>query len=142
MLFSTETQNHERNAGVVLIAWVLIAYGVASATYAVLIAAGKISLSSGAWLIGGGMETSGPIVFLVAAFVYVACGLGLLRQKRWGLRLSYAVLLFGLVQVTPAISSAVADGRVFAIAREGLQILWRSAALWYLWQEHVKSGFE
>ena len=98
-------------------------------------------MASGGWLIGGGLEILGPGIFALYAAVHAACAIGLFRMHRWALRVSALVLLYGLIQVTPAISSAVADARLVAIAREGAQILWRTAALWYLWQEPTRDAF-
>lgn len=99
-------------------------------------------MASGAWLIGGGLEIMGMWIFVVYGVLHAACGIGLLRLNRWALRLSSLLLLWGLLQVTPAISSAVADSRIYAIAREGFQILWRVVALRYVWLGSTKEAFE
>lgn len=131
----------ERPAGVALVSAIMLAYALAAAVYAALIATGGIAMARGGWIIGGGLEILGPGIFVLYAFVHAACAIGLLRLHRWALRVSALVLLYGLIQVTPAISSAVADGRLVAIAREGTQILWRTTALWYLWQEPTRDAF-
>lgn len=141
LIFHEELNVTERPAGVSLVAAVMLVYAVAATVYAALIATGNVAMASGAWLIGGGLEILGPGIFLLYAALHAVCAIGLLRMNRWALRLSSLLLLYGLIQVTPAISSAVADGRILAIAREGAQILWRSAALWYLWQEPTRDAF-
>jgi hypothetical protein len=129
-------------AGVTTLAYVFFAYAVAAAIWAALLALGAVAMSSGAWLIGGGFETMGKWVFVLYAVVHAAGGAGLLRMQRWGLRLSSLLLLWGLIQVTPAISSAVADSRIYAIAREGAQIVWRVVALRYVWLQSTRERFE
>lgn len=54
-----------------------------------------------------------------------------------------AVLLaaIGVALAVPGISSAVVDGRVYAIIREALQIIVRVMVLYYLSQEPVKEWF-
>lgn len=116
-------------------------YGCVAAVYSLLIAFGVVPLSSAAWVVGGGLEILGAGIFALHAVVLLVCTAGLWSMRRWGLRLTSLLLLYGIVQVTPAISSAVGDGRVLAIAREGSQILWRTAALWYLWQEPTRDAF-
>ncbi len=112
-----------------------------AAIYAALIAFGVISLSAGAWVVEGGLEILGPGIFAAYAVAHFICAAGLWRMQPWALRLTSLLLIYELIQVTPAISSAVGDGRVLAIAREGAQILWRTAALWYLWQEPTRDAF-
>lgn len=141
-MFEIYRPEHDRRPpGIAAIAWIMLAYASAGLIFVVLIATGSIAMARGAWLIGGGFEVLGPGAFALFAALHFACGAGLLRLNHWALRLTSILLLFELIQVTPAISSAVADARILAIAREGLQILWRSAALWYLWQERVRDAF-
>ena len=141
LIFQPEQRTEGRPAGITLIATIMFGYSLAAFVYAALIQWGAVALSSGAWIIGGGMEVMGAGIFLVYALVHAAVATGLWRMHRWALRACSLLVLYGLVQVTPAISSAVGDGRIPAIAREGLQILWRSAALWYLWRESTREAF-
>jgi hypothetical protein len=141
LIFHEEPASTERPAGIALVAAIMLAYAFAACAYAALIATGNVAMARGGWVIGGGLEILGPGIFVLYAVVHAACAIGLLRLQRWALRASSLVLLYGLIQVTPAISSAVADGRILAIAREGMQILLRSAALWYLWQEPTRDAF-
>ena len=83
----------------------------------------------------------GPAVFVVAALVYAAIGLGLLRRTNWARRLAIVVAAAGLYFLVPTISSAVADLRVGAIAFDGAQIIVRVVVLWYLLQENVGRDF-
>jgi hypothetical protein len=142
MIFEPESTETGRPAGVTLLAGVLFAYAAVALIYAALLAAGSVAMSSGAWLIGGGFEIMGKWIFILYAVLHATCAIGLLRLNKWALRLTSLLLLWGLVQVTPAISSAVADSRIYAIAREGVQILWRVVALRYVWLGTTKDRFE
>ena len=84
----------------------------------------------------------GKWIFALYASIYAACGLGLWRMQRWALRAASLLLLWGAFLAIPAVSSATADARVYAIARDGAQILWRVAALRYLWQQSTRDSFE
>lgn len=141
MLFESETPQVGRPAGVTVLAYVMLAYAVVAFSYALLLARGTIAMSSGAWLIGGGFEIMGKWIFVLYGALHTACGIGLLRLQKWALRLSSLLLIWGLIQVTPAISSAVADSRVYAIIREGIQILWRVVALRYVWMQSTRDAF-
>lgn len=130
-----------RPAGITAVALIFLGYAIVAAAYALLLAAGRVSMSSGAWLIGGGLEIMGKWIFAIYALIHAACAFGLWRMQRWALRVASLLLLWGVFQVIPAISSATADSRVYAIAREGVQILWRVVALRYLWQEPTRDAF-
>lgn len=130
-----------RPAGVTIIALIFLSCAIVAAIYASLLAAGRVAISHGAWLIGGGFEIMGPWIFALYAMIHAACALGLWRMKKWALRIASLLLLWGLLQVIPAISSATADSRIYAIVREGAQILWRVIALRYLWQESTRDSF-
>ena len=132
----------QRPAGVTALALVFVAYAIVAAIYAALLASGRVSMSSGAWLIGGGLEIMGPWIFALYAVIHAACGIGLWRLQKWALRLTSLLLLWGLLQVIPAISSATADSRVYAIAREGAQIIWRVIALRYVWLQSTRDFFQ
>lgn len=119
----------------------MLLYASIAAIYAALLAGGSIAMSSGAWLIGGGLETMGMWIFVVYALLHGLCGVGLLRMRKWALHLTSLLILWGIVQVTPAISSAVADTRIYAIVREGSQILWRVVALRYVWLQSTRDAF-
>ena len=90
----------------------------------------------------GDFVTMGPSVFLVAAVVYTAVAAGLLSLKNWARRLAIVVAAIGLYFLIPAISSAVADLRMGAIALNGAQIIVRVVIMWYLMQPSVAEEFE
>lgn len=131
----------ERPRGVVFIAALAFCFAAASAAIAVLYLAGVVPLATGAPLLGGGLEILGPGAFAIYAVTTAIAGIGLLQLRNWARRIAILILLFGLVQTVPSISMAVADGRIVAIARDGLQIIIRTAVLWYLYQEPVRDAF-
>jgi hypothetical protein len=142
MLFESAATEPGRPTGVTLLAGVMFAYAAIAIVYAALLATGSVAMSSGAWLIGGGFEVMGKWIFVLYAALHATCAMGLLRLNKWALRLSSLLLLWGLIQVTPAISSAIADSRIYAIIREGAQILWRVVALRYVWMSSTKDAFD
>ncbi len=142
MFGETEQPEYGRPPGITAVALIFFAYAIAAALYALLLAAGRIPMSSGAWLVGGGLEIMGKGIFAIFALIHAACGFGLWRMQRWALRVASLLLLWGVYQVIPAISSATADSRIYGIAREGVQILWRIVALRYLWQQSTRDCFQ
>ena len=59
----------------------------------------------------------------------------------WARRAAILVAVIGIAMAVPAISSAVMDSRLLAIAREGAQIIVRVMVVFYLSQEPVKDWF-
>ena len=92
-------------------------------------------------MLGGGLEQMGPLAFLLHAALLLMLAAGLWRRWRWARRIAVLVAVTGIALAVPAISSAVVDSRVFAIAREGLQIIARVLVVFYLSQEPVKEWF-
>jgi hypothetical protein len=132
----------ERLRGIALIAALHVLVAIIALAIAIGTFAGRMPLSSGAFLVGGELETAGPILFLLIAAVFLIAALGLWKLKNWARHLAVGLALIGLIQVTPAISSAVADGRILAIAREGTQIIVRVVIMWYLLQRPVRDQFD
>jgi len=132
---------HTRPAGVAAIVALCGVTALTSLVFAILIARGQMPLSSGAVLLGGGMEQLGPLVFLLYAMLLVLLAVALWRRWQFARRATVLVAIIGIGLAVPAISSAVVDSRVFAIAREGLQIIVRVMIVFYLSQEPVKDWF-
>src|SRR6516165_1848450 len=109
--------SHDRPAGITAIVGLCFLLAVTSLVFASLIFAGRLPLSSGAFLLGNGLEQSGPLAFVLYAVLLLVVSIGLVR--RWSLARRAAILLAvaGIALAVPAISSAVADSRVVAIAR-------------------------
>ena len=132
----------ERPRGVVLIVSLHVLVAIVALVIAIGTFAGRMPLASGAFLVGGELETAGPLLFLLVGIVFLIAAAGLWKLKNWARHLAIGLAFIGLIQVTPAISSAVADGRILAIAREGLQIIVRVMIMWYLLQEPVRDQFD
>ena len=109
--------------------------------FAGLLTVHAVPLSYGSVLLEGGLEQSGPIAFLIYGAVALALAWALWTRRRWARRLTILLAAIGVALAVPAISSAVADGRTFAIVREGLQIIVRVALIFYLSQEPVRDWF-
>src|SRR6516162_1685801 len=114
-----------RPAGVTAIVVLCVATALASLAVALLTATGRSSLSSGAFLLGGGFEQLGPIAFVLYAAMLFLLALALWRRWRFARQTTVLVAIIGVALAVPAISSAVTDSRLFAIAREGVQIIVR-----------------
>ncbi len=114
---------------------------VVALLYAGLLLAGRIPLSAGAFLLGGGMEQLGPVAFLLYALILAVLAWALWRRWKGARRVAIFLAAVGIALAVPAISSAVGDERGLAIAREGLQIMVRMIAIYYLSQEPVKEWF-
>ena len=109
--------------------------------FAALVVAHAVPLSAGAFLLGGGLEELGPIAFLLYATLMVVLVVGLWKRWRWARRATILVAVIGIAVAVPALSSAVMDLRILAIAREGMQIIVRVVVVYYLSQEPAKDWF-
>lgn len=131
----------DRPAGVTAIVALCVLLAVVSLAVAALLVGGQIPLSWGASLLGGGLEQLGPVAFVLCAALLFVLGLALWRRRRWARRVAILVAVAGIAMAVPGLSSAVVDSRVFAIGREGLQIILRVIVVYYLSQGPVKEWF-
>jgi hypothetical protein len=134
-------QTQERPRCVIAIVAVCALLAALALVYAGLLAAGRFPLSAGAFLLGGGIEQLGPVVFLLYGVILSALSLALWRRWKGARRVAIVFAAAGVAMAVPAVSSAVVDERGFAIAREGAQIMVRVIAIYYLSQEPVKEWF-
>src|SRR6516162_4236608 len=117
--------SESRPVGVTAIVALCVITALLSLAVALLTATGRSSLSSGAFLLGGGFEQLGPIAFVLYAAMLSLLALALWRRWRFARQITVLVAIIGVALAVPAISSAVTDSRLFAIAREGVQIIVR-----------------
>ena len=141
MLSDAPTRSDQRPAGVTAITALCAIAGAAALGLAALVVAQVGPLSSGAFLIGGGLEQLGPVAFLLYATLMLSVAVALWKRWRWARRVAILVAVIGIAMAVPGLSSAVMDSRLFAIAREGLQIILRVVVVFYLSQEPVKDWF-
>jgi hypothetical protein len=137
----TTIMSRERPSGVTAVAALCLVVALAALALAVLLAAHAVPLSSGAFLVGGGLEQLGPIAFLVYAAIMIALAVALWKRLRWARPIAIAIAVLGIAMSVPGLSSAVMDSRIFAIGREGLQVMIRVVVVFYLSQEPVKDWF-
>jgi hypothetical protein len=102
---------------------------------------GRLPLAAGAFLVGGGMETAGPLVFVLSAVLTLVTAAGLLRLANWARWLALAIAAWGMFQAVMPISSAVIDFRVAALLRESLGFVVRGVVVWYLLQAETRDAF-
>lgn len=141
MLMQMTDISQDRPAGVTAVALLCLLVAMASLALALVLGVHAIPLSSGAFLLGAGLEQLGPLAFLLYAATMIALAVALWRRWRWARRIAIAVAVIGIVMAVPGLSSAVMDSRIFAIGREGLQIMIRVIVVYYLSQEPVKDWF-
>ncbi len=134
-------QRSDRPAGIRAVAALCAATGIASLLLAALLFVEAVPLSYGAVLLQGGLEQRGPISFLIYGAATISLAWGLWTRRRWARRLTVLLAGVGLALALPAVSSAVVDGRVSSIVREGLQIMVRVVVIYYLTQEPVRDWF-
>ena len=115
--------------------------GVVALGCAALVKAQVVPLSSGAFLIGGGLEQLGPLAFLLYATLMLSLAVALWRRWRWSRRVAILIAVIGIAMMVPGLSSAVMDSRLVVIARDGLQIILRVVVVFYLSQDPVKDWF-
>jgi hypothetical protein len=127
--------------GVRAIAALCAIAGIAALCFAALAMAQVVPLSSGAFLIGGGLEQLGPVAFLLYAALMIQLAVALWKRWRWARRAAIIVALIGIAMAVPELSSAVMDSRILAIGREGLQIIVRVMVVYYLSQQPVQDWF-
>src|SRR5271166_2753272 len=131
----------DRPAGITAIIALCVIVSIIALAFAVLVATGRTPLSAGAFVLGGGLEQLGPVAFLIYAALLLILAFALWKRWRWARQATIALAVAGIALAAPAISSAVMDSRLFAIAREGLQIIVRVLIVFYLSQEPVKDWF-
>jgi hypothetical protein len=71
----------------------------------------------------------------------ILLAVALWRRWRWARRAAILIAVIGIAMAVPGLSSAVMDSRIFAIGRQGLQIIVRVVVVYYLSQESAKNWF-
>lgn len=131
---------NETPAGITTAALLFFALAAYLLISALLIAVQVVSFTSGAWLLGG-METMGPLIYLLVAGVAALIGWGLLRLHNWARHLASVAAGAVFVLSIPTISGAVAYSQVLAIVREGLKLIVCVVLFRYLNTGAVSSAF-
>ena len=113
----------------------------AALSFGGLAVAQAVPLSSGAFLMGAGLEQLGSVAFLLYAALMILLAVALWRRWRWARRAAILIAVIGIAMAVPGLSSAVMDSRILAIGRQGLQIIVRVVVVYYLSQEPAKNWF-
>jgi len=116
------------------------AMSLLSLTFAVLIAFEGVPATSGYFLLGD-FAYSGPVAFVVYAAINAVCALGLCMMRHFARWIAIVLLIYSIIQIVPAMSSAIVDDRYQAVIWWGLSIIFRVLALWYLIQPPVCERF-
>ena len=138
---SEHPQASLRPAGITAVAVACLLISGLHLAFAFLTWRGVVPLASGAFLVGAGLETYGPLMFLIFAFLFARAGFGLLRLSRSSRYLTIALAGLGIYLLAPAVSSALADFRLRALAQDGVQVIVRGAVIWYMLQPQVGEAF-
>jgi hypothetical protein len=136
----TETGPLVRPEGVRALGWGCFALAAYLAVNGLLVMLGVLSFASGAYLLGG-LETMGPLIYIIVAVAVAVLGLGLLRGWRWSRRL--AVIASGLLiagAVMP-VSAAVVYSQILGIIVHGVKIILAIVIIRYLLQPEMVEWF-
>ena len=80
-------------------------------------------------------------MFLLAGFVCVLIGCGLMRLNSWARRGAILIAFIGVVLLVPSVSGSVISFRAGALFWGALGVIVRVMIIWYLFQEPVKESF-
>ena len=133
--------SHSRPLSITFIAGVELALALAGVVVFVLTLAGTIPLAYGRYLVGAGMETLGPFIFLAYAAVMTVTAWGMLRLKNWARHITIVLAALGVYFAVPTVSAAAISADLLPTIREGLQVILRIAAIWYLVQQPTRELF-
>lgn len=136
-----EVETKQRPPGITFIAGAELAFALAGLAVFALTFAGTVPLAYGRYLVGPGMETLGPFVFLLFALVMALTAWGMLRLRNWARHITIAFAALGVYFAIPAVSAAVISGNLFPTIREGMQVILRIAVIWHLVQQPTRELF-
>src|SRR3954464_300195 len=89
----------ERPLGVTLIAGAHLLIAIIALSIAIGTWIGRMPLAAGAFLVGGELETAGPILFLLITAVFLIAAVGLWKLKNWSRHLAVGFAIIGLIQL-------------------------------------------
>ena len=129
-----------RPPGVGVIAGIFLLVAAYLMVVGALLLRNKLSPALGAPILTG-FEQTGPYMFLLVGITAALTGWDLLRLDNWGRWAAILAALFGLLMLVPSVSMSVIQLNFSRLAGGGLGIMVRTAIIWYLFQEPVKSHF-
>ena len=136
-----EAKSGTRPAGVTVVAVVCLLMSGLHLAFALLVWRGVVSVTSGAFLIGAGLELYGPMMFLIFAFLFARAGFGLLRLSQWSRYLAILLAGLGIYLLVPTLSYSVMEFRILAMLQDGAQVIIRAMVIWYMLQPPVRDAF-
>jgi hypothetical protein len=96
-----------------------------------LLRPGTLAMAAGSYFLSG-LETAGPIMFLLGALAYGITGFGLWKLHPLARRAAILIAIYGAVMAVPVLSSA-ATGQHFApLVREGIPFILRVLVIFFL----------
>jgi hypothetical protein len=118
--------------GHALVAWLLAAFAMLAAGYAIGIAGSLLPFNSGSWVVGEEVAIRGWLAYMLSALAHLAAAVGLWRRSPWARWLAIVLLALGVLPAISGISAAVVDLRIAGIALWGTLVVLRTAALYLL----------
>ena len=117
-----------------------VGVGAYLAVDGLLVMVGVVSFASGAYLLGG-LETMGPLIYLIVATAMMGLGFGLLRGWRWSRRVAIIAAGFLIAGAVMPLSADVAYSHVFGVIAHGAKIILAIVVIRYLLQPDVVEWF-
>jgi|SRR5919201_681885 NADH:ubiquinone oxidoreductase subunit 2 (subunit N) len=137
-MFLVNPQNQP--SGPLLIAALLLCVCGYLLVAGVLVASGRIALTSAAFLLEG-LEVMGSGIFFAVAAAALVIAVGLLRRNNWARRGAALLIAAAFVGAVPAVSSAIADFRFATLTLQGAKVIILVALWFYLQQATVRESF-
>lgn len=106
-----------------------------------LLSPGTLAMASGSDLLAG-LETAGPLMFLLGAAIYGGTAVGLWRLYPLARHAAIVIAAYGALMAVPAISGAVVSLRLEALVRPALPFLLRILVIFFLWQRPTAEAFQ
>ncbi len=131
-----------RPSSVTLIAvvFLLAAAYLLGAGLTLLLRPGTLAMGSGSDLLAG-LETAGPLMFLLGALAYGTTGLGLWKLHPLARHAAIVIAAYGAVMAVPAISSAAVSLHLEALLLPALPFIVRVLVIFFLWQHSTAEAF-
>jgi hypothetical protein len=124
---------HPRPPAITLLAlaFLLAAAYLFGAGVILLFRPGTLAMAAGSDLLSG-LETAGPIMFLIGALAYGITGIGLWKLHPLARRAAILIAVYGGVMAVPVLSSAATGQHFATLVREGIPFILRVLVVFFL----------